>query len=141
MKSKITIIATFTLLMTACGSDPELSHTPTTFSDPLTVADTATVDTISAEELKPKQPEHAIVFSDPVNQSIEEYSKIKEAYIAALKEDDAIKIQDLNMQYMDWYQETEELVGSLKGEELAAYKEILSRLNKEWEVAVAQAMK
>lgn len=91
------------------------------------------IDTVSTQVATPE-------FSNPaVGKSIEDYRKIKDAYIKALEVQDAVKIQNLNMAYLDWYQQTEVIVGQLKGDELKSYKKVLAQLNQEWEVAAEQA--
>lgn len=81
------------------------------------------------------------VFTHPeIHKHIATFEQIKDAYMLALKEADAVKMQDLNMQYMDWYQQTQDLLQRLKGSELIAFKAKLAEMNKEWELAAEAAV-
>jgi len=134
------MLAAVTLLWASCGPETGVDETTVTAKE-IGVQESPKAGPAPEEQVSATAAEEKVATHPEVQQRIASFNQIKDAYMLALKETDAVKIQDLNMQYMDWYQQTQDLLGQLKGAELNAFKIKLAEMNKEWEAAAEAAVR
>lgn len=78
--------------------------------------------------------------SGEVNSGLAKYAKLKDDYITALKNGDAVQVEALKVRYNHWAQLAVGWGSKLKPDEFQKYSEYITKLSEEWEAVAQKAL-
>lgn len=139
MRKILLSVAAVGLLATTLVSCDSTKKTEKTTDSTVSANGDTTVKVVT-KTTEVKTSEVPTFSSEDVNSGLADLTKLKDDYVAAIKNKNATEIQALTEKYKAWSQKATTLAAKLKPEEIQKYTDYVTQISKEWGEAAHEAL-